>query len=165
VRSSLCASPKYRQEIGEPAHPRDLVNDAFAIYPLQKSVVVTNGKTDFEVPMTSRVRVRTDSFAAINELTILGGGISWLADFITEDAMEAGRLVRVLPQWQPKYRGPFYFVYASHRYALPKVEGFIQTALEMDSGPPARFRGPRRSDTRLPAAVVVAPSRSSSSSR
>jgi hypothetical protein len=44
VRSSLCASPKYLQEIGKPAHPRDLVSAAFVIYPLQKSVVVTNGK-------------------------------------------------------------------------------------------------------------------------
>ena len=79
--------------------------------------------------MTGRIRI--NDFTAIRNLTILGAGIAWLADFLTADAMEAGALVRVLPQRQPKYRGPFYFVYAGHRYALPKVEGFIQTALEL----------------------------------
>jgi DNA-binding transcriptional LysR family regulator len=129
VRSSLCASPKYLRKIAKPAHPRDLTNAAFVTHSVQKSVVLTNGRSNFEVPMTGRVRI--DDFTAIRELTILGEGIAWLADFLTADAMEAGALVRVLPQWEPKYRGPFYFVYAGQRYALPKVEGFIQTALEL----------------------------------
>lgn len=129
VRSSLCASPKYLRKLGKPAHPRDLSSAAFVTHSVQKSVVLTNGRSNFEVPMTSRIRI--DDFTAIRELTILGEGIAWLADFLTSDAMEAGALVRVLPQWEPKYRGPFYFVYAGQRYALPKVEGFIQTALEL----------------------------------
>jgi DNA-binding transcriptional LysR family regulator len=129
VRSGLCASPKYLQETGKPVHPRDLAHAAFVTHPVQKSVVLTNGRSDVEVLMTGRVRI--DNFAAIKDLTILGEGIAWLADFLTADAMKAGTLVRVLHQWEPKYRGPFYFVYAGHRYALPKVEGFIQTALEL----------------------------------
>jgi DNA-binding transcriptional LysR family regulator len=39
--------------------------------------------------------------------------------------------VPVLPQWRPKERGAFYFVYAGRKYGLPKVQAFIQTALEL----------------------------------
>jgi hypothetical protein len=39
-------------------------------------------------------------------------------------------------QWRPKQqeRGTCYFVYAGRGYALPKVERFIQTAMELVSG-------------------------------
>jgi DNA-binding transcriptional LysR family regulator len=130
TRSNLWASPKYMQEFGKPTHPRDLANAAFVIHPLQKgSVILTNGKSDFEVQMNGRFHA--DDVEAIKALIVLGEGIAWLPDFLAEDAVEAGKLVRVLSQWRPKQqaRGTCYFVYAGHRYALPKVEGFIQTAL------------------------------------
>ena len=59
--------------------------------------------------------------------------IAWLPDFLTADAAKAGKLVRVLPQLRPKQQqlGTCYFVYAGRQYALPKVESFIQTALEL----------------------------------
>jgi DNA-binding transcriptional LysR family regulator len=64
---------------------------------------------------------------------MLGEGIAWLPDFLVADAAEAGKLVRVLPQGRPKKQQPgtCYFVYPSRQYALPKVEGFIQMALEL----------------------------------
>jgi len=45
----------------------------------------------------------------------------------------AGNLVPVLSQWRPKKEQlwTYYFVYAGRRYALPKVEAFIETALEL----------------------------------
>jgi DNA-binding transcriptional LysR family regulator len=57
----------------------------------------------------------------------------WLPNYLTSDAAEAGKLVRVLSQWRLKQqqRGTLYFVYAGRQYALPKVESFIQTALEL----------------------------------
>jgi DNA-binding transcriptional LysR family regulator len=80
---------------------------------------------------------RADDYEAVKALAVLGGGIVWLPDFLAGDAVEAGTLVRVLPQWQPKKRGSgtFYFVYVGRRHALPKVEGFIQTALEQRNLP------------------------------
>jgi DNA-binding transcriptional LysR family regulator len=64
---------------------------------------------------------------------VLGEGIAWLPDYLTADAAEAGELVRVLSKWCPKQQqwGTCYFVYADRRYAQPKVEAFIQTALEL----------------------------------
>ena len=64
------------------------------------SVVLTNGKSDFEVQM--RGRVHADEVEAIKALIVLGEGIAWLSDYLTADAAEAGKLVRVPSQWRPK---------------------------------------------------------------
>jgi DNA-binding transcriptional LysR family regulator len=147
ARANLWASPEYLQGFGKPAHPRDLTNAAFVGNSAHKSVILTNGKSDFEVQMNGRVRA--DNYEAIKALTLLGVGIAWLPDFLAGDAAEAGTLVRILPQWQPKKRGSgtFYFVYAGHRYALPKVEGFIQTSLEHRNVLSRSSGTPRRSNS------------------
>ena len=130
--SNLWASPKYVRGFGKPTHPRDLANAAFVNPSQQKgSVVLTSGKSDFELRRNGRICA--DDLEAIKALIELGEGIAWLPDFFTADAAKAGKLVRVLPQWWPKQQqlGTCYFVYAGRQYALPKVETFIQTALEL----------------------------------
>lgn len=129
--SNLWASPKYLKGLGNPSHPRDLANAAFLAHPVLKVVMLTNGRTDFELPLKGRVD--SDDLEVITALIGLGSGIAWLPDFLVAPAVEAGTLVRVLPQWRPKQQQlwTYYFVYAGRRYALPKVEGFIQTALDL----------------------------------
>jgi DNA-binding transcriptional LysR family regulator len=127
--SNLWASPKYLRGLGKPAHPHDLANAAFLAHPVLKSVMLTNGKSDFELQLNGRVYV--DDLEVITAMISLGEGIAWLPDFLVRDAVEAGRLVPVLSQWRPKKQQlwTYYFVYAGRRYTLPKVESFIQTAL------------------------------------
>jgi len=65
-------------------------------------------------------------------MIVLGEGIALLPDFLAADAAEVGKLARVLPPWRPKQQEWMaYFVYPARRYALPKVERFIETALEL----------------------------------
>ena len=125
---------KYMKGVGEPTHPRDLVNAAFVAHPVLKTVMLTNGKSDFELQLNGRVDA--DDLEVITALIVLGKGIAWLPDFLVEHAAEAGKLVRVLSQWRPKKEQlwTYHFVYASRRYALPKVEAFIRTALELVNG-------------------------------
>jgi DNA-binding transcriptional LysR family regulator len=127
--SNLWASPKYLKGIGKPAHPRDLANAAFLAHPVLRTVMLTNGKSDYELPLSGRVYV--DDLEVIATMLVLGDGIAWLPDFLVRDAVEAGRLVPDLSQWRPKkYQNwTYYFVYAGRRYTLPKVESFIQMAL------------------------------------
>ncbi|WP_439401450.1 LysR substrate-binding domain-containing protein [Bradyrhizobium sp. DASA03068] len=129
VKADLWSSPKYMKRLGEPTHPRELANAAFVTHPFQKgSLLLTNGKSDFELSMKGRVRA--DDVELITTMITLGEGIAWLPDFLSRDAAKAGKLVRVLPHWHPKHQpGTCYFVYPSRHYALPKVESFIQTAL------------------------------------
>jgi DNA-binding transcriptional LysR family regulator len=129
--SSLWASPNYLKRFGKPGHPRDLANAAFVTHPILKgSVLLTNGKSDFKVPMKGRVQA--DDGEIMKALIVQGEGIAWLPDYLTAEAAKAGKLVQVLSHWRPKQqqRGTLYFVYAGRRYTSPKVEAFIQTALE-----------------------------------
>ena len=131
TRSNLWASPKYMKALGNSTHPRELDNAAFVAHPALKTVILTNGKSDFELQLSGLVS--SDDLEVITALIVLGQGIAWLPDFLVGDAVQAGKLVPVLSQWRPKKQQlwTYYFVYAGRRYALPKVEGFIQTALEL----------------------------------
>jgi DNA-binding transcriptional LysR family regulator len=109
--SNLWASPKYMRGFGKSTHPRDLANAAFVTHPEYKGpVMLTNGKSDFEVRRSGRVHA--DDLETIKALIELGDGIAWLPDFLTADAAKAGKLVQVLPQWRPKQQqlGTCYFV-------------------------------------------------------
>jgi DNA-binding transcriptional LysR family regulator len=132
TRSNLWASPEYLKGLGNPTHPGDLVDAAFLAHPVLKAVTLTNGKSEFELELNGRVY--SDDLEVILALIVMGAGIAWLPDFLAGDAVEAGKLVRVLPpQWRPKKQQlwSYHFVHAGRRYAAPKVEGFIQTALEL----------------------------------
>jgi len=96
--------------------------------------MLTNGRSDFELQLHGRVY--SDDLEVVAALVALGEGIAWLPDFLVGDAVEAGKLVRVLSQWRPKKQQlwTYYFVYAGSRYALPKVKCFIQTAFEQVEG-------------------------------
>lgn len=85
---------------------------------------------DFEVALNGRAHA--DDLEVITALILQDEGIAWLPDFLAGDAAKAGKLVPVLPQWRPKKHKlwKYYIVYAGRRYALPKVEAFVQTALE-----------------------------------
>lgn len=127
--SNLWASPDYLRGVGGLDHPRDLKRATVLGFLPRASMVLTNGKSDAEVSLTGRVRA--DDFETIRALLLLGAGIAWLPDFLAEESAQAATLVPVLPQWRPKDRGAFYFVYAGRKYGLPKVQAFIQTALEL----------------------------------
>lgn len=131
VRASLWASPAYLQEIGTPTHPRHLTNASFVVHSRLKRLHLTNGKSDFELPVAGRVVA--DDLETIKALIILGRGVGWLPEFLAADAVAAGTLVPVLPQWKSKTGATFYFVYAGRKYVVPKVQAFIQTAMEMMS--------------------------------
>ena len=127
--SNLWASPKYLRRLGALTHPRDLSGAQFVGFLGRNSVVLTNGRSDVEIPTTARIRA--DDFETIKALLLSGDGLAWLPDFLAEEAAAAGMLVPVLPQWWPKERGAFYFIYVGRKYGLPKVQAFIQAALEL----------------------------------
>jgi DNA-binding transcriptional LysR family regulator len=127
--SNLWASPQYLQRLGALTQPRDLKSARFVGFLARGSAVLTNGKSDVEVTINGHIRA--DDLETIKTLLLLEEGIGWLPDFLAAEAVQAGRLVPVLPQWRVKERAAVYFVYLGRRYGLPKVQAFIQTALEL----------------------------------
>lgn len=127
--TSLWASPTYLKTLGSISHPRHLSRAAFIGFTGFKALRLTNGKSQIGIPMASRVVA--DDLEAIKALAILGEGIAWLPDFLAADAVAAGSLVPVLPNWKSKAMGNIYFVYAGRKYASPKVQAFIQVAQDI----------------------------------
>jgi DNA-binding transcriptional LysR family regulator len=127
--SRLWASPTYLEQFGTPKHPRNLAKAAFVGFKGFNTLQLTNGKSAVEVPMISRIVA--DDLEAIKALAVLGEGVVWLPEFLAADAVEDGTLVPVLPNWKSKAMGNVYFVYAGRQYASPKVQAFIQVALEV----------------------------------
>jgi DNA-binding transcriptional LysR family regulator len=127
--SNLWASPAYLEQFGSPKHPRNLAKASFIGFKGFNTLRLSNGKSEVEVPMVGRIVA--DDLEAIKALAVLGEGVAWLPDFLAADAVEAGTLVSVLPNWKSKAMGNIYFVYAGRQYASPKVQAFIQVALDV----------------------------------
>jgi len=127
--SNLWAAPQYLQRLGALTHPRDLKKAKFVGFLPRSSLTLTNGQSDFEVSTVGPIR--GDDFETVRALLLLEEGIAWLPNFLADEAAQAGALVPVLPEWRPKERGAFYFVYVGRKYGLPKVQAFIQMAQEL----------------------------------
>lgn len=131
LHASLWVSPAYLKRIGPIGHPRDLSKAHFVARTDRRVMRLVKGKSEVEVPVISRVIA--DDLETIKALLLLGEGIGWLPDFLAADAMAAGALVPLLPEWEFQSTSAFYFVYAGHKYASPKVQAFIETALDVMS--------------------------------
>jgi DNA-binding transcriptional LysR family regulator len=131
VDSNLWASPAYLKQFGNLKHPRDLAKAVFVGFKGFNTLRLANGKSEVDVPMVGRIIA--DDLEATKALAVLGEGIVWLPDFLAADAVAAGTLVSVLPNWKSMTMGNIYFVYAGRQYASPKVQAFIQVAQEIHS--------------------------------
>jgi DNA-binding transcriptional LysR family regulator len=129
VGSNLWASPAYLEQFGSPKHPRNLAKASLIGFKGFNTLRLSNGKSAVDVAMVGRIVA--DDLEAIKALAVLGEGIAWLPDFLAADAVEAGTLVSVLPNWKSTAMGNIYFVYAGRQYASPKVQAFIQVALDV----------------------------------
>lgn len=129
VGTTLWAAPSYLKQFGNISHPRNLAKAAFVGFKGINTLRLAHGKSEVEVPMAGRIVA--DDLETIKALAILGEGIAWLPDFLAADAVAAGSLVPVLPNWKSKAMGNIYFVYAGRKYASPKVQAFIQVAQDI----------------------------------
>jgi DNA-binding transcriptional LysR family regulator len=127
--ATLWASPAYLGQLGNVSHPRSLAKASFVVFKGINTLRLTNGNSEVEVPMVGRIVA--DDLEAIKALAVLGEGIAWLPEFLAADAVKAGSLVPVLPNWKSKPSGAISFVYAGRKYASPKVQAFIQVAQQI----------------------------------
>jgi DNA-binding transcriptional LysR family regulator len=134
IGSGLFASPACIERLGRVSHPRDLARAAFVSFKGFDTLRLVKGRAEFNLPIAGRIL--TDDLAATKALAVLGEGIVWLPDFLAADAVRAGTLLPVLPQWRSKTMGTLHFVYAGRRYASPKVQAFIEVALNAIQCPP-----------------------------
>jgi DNA-binding transcriptional LysR family regulator len=126
TRAVCCASPQYLKRRGTPQKPEDLAQHECLTY---THVPVPNvwtfesaDGTNHSVRITPRHRANNGRMLAA--LATAGLGVVFEPDFIVAPEVSAGRLVRLLPGFEPA-RAPIAAVYPSRRHLSAKVRTIV----------------------------------------
>lgn len=97
-RNCLYASPRYLDRAGEPLEPADLTRHQCMSVQRVAAWTLLCGERTVEVPVGSRFVV--NSVGMNRQLAVHGAGIIQLPEEVVADDVVAGRLRRVLPDWE-----------------------------------------------------------------
>ncbi|MBC9177420.1 LysR family transcriptional regulator [Pseudoroseomonas ludipueritiae] len=130
----LVASPDYLAGRPAIAAPRDLLAHRCMTYWTGPEDVVWRFLKDGaveELPMPSRFT--TNNGEVLRQLAVAGHGIALLDDYTVQGDMRAGRLARVLPQWQAtntSFGAGIYAVFHQARLLPAKTRAFLDFLAE-----------------------------------
>jgi len=100
-RSVLVASPGYLERAGTPSHPNELPLHALVAFsrwePAVTWVLENNGETH---KVNVQPRIAINDYAGVQSAVINGLGISEIPSILCGLALQDGRLVEVMPEWQ-----------------------------------------------------------------
>jgi DNA-binding transcriptional LysR family regulator len=123
----LVASPEYLAQRGRPTHPDDLREHACLLHKFPASGALERWpvRADGAENDTKLGKVITCTTTdALTHLALEGQGIACLADFSTWQAINAGKLERVLPDFTD-HQGSLWMLWPSNRNATPKLRALI----------------------------------------
>ena len=126
IYSIACASPFYLEKHGVPQQPEDLLQHT--CLQLVSSVTPLNewhmdgaqGKTVIKIKSKFQVNVAEAMLLSVKE----GMGIGVLPIYAAVDALRAGTIVRVLPQYRMQHMG-VYALYPSRQYLDAKISTWV----------------------------------------
>lgn len=121
----LCAAPSYLAARGAPARPEDLgEHDIIAFGERRpRRLRRADGATALFDPSAARLTV--DDGLSQKRMTIAGAGVSAAALWSVRDALEDGRLARVLPDYVVDDDAALWLVYPKSTVLSPKVRVLI----------------------------------------
>jgi DNA-binding transcriptional LysR family regulator len=100
ISRRLVASPDYIKSHKRPARPADLASWKWIHFePRPRSVEFSHPKLGLE-KVWGTDQISVDASPAMLHLAVCGAGLATLPDFMIDDAIAAGRLAEVLPQWR-----------------------------------------------------------------
>ncbi len=128
---TLCASPEYIIQQGEPLKAEDITQHTCIIdsnfrIGKQWPIVDPEGQTT-SIDVSSKVAV--NSPRAVKEIAMAGGGIGMIPRFIIESELQTGVLKEILPAYKTLEFGLF-AIYPHRRYLSKKVRCFIDFLME-----------------------------------
>ncbi|MFS2005769.1 LysR family transcriptional regulator [Duganella sp. CT11-25] len=128
MRYVLIASPDYLARHGAPAAPGDLPSHRCCYLGYGRfggEWTLTRGAERLGVTIPARLTINNS--AAIVGMVEAGGGIGLVPDFAARDALAAGRVRQVLPDWEfdEPYTGSVHAVYTPGRHVALKVRALI----------------------------------------
>jgi DNA-binding transcriptional LysR family regulator len=122
----IVAAPQYLQKVGRPKKPEDLAAFdwiALTLLPTPNTWKFTS-RSNQSRTVHVKARIRVDSPGALLSLINSGAGVSALEQYNAQADLDAGRLVRLLPQWSLP-RGGIFAVLPPGRHVSAKVRAFI----------------------------------------
>lgn len=131
---ALYANSTYVKKNGLPRHPKELSEHSFiAFRPFTDTLKLINNRGEtFKAVLKARLTV--DDIETIKIFIASGEGLGISSPFICESEIANGKFVRVLPTWDLDFNfGPkssLSFVYPSQKYVSPKIQAFIEVAIQ-----------------------------------
>jgi DNA-binding transcriptional LysR family regulator len=125
TRMVLCASPGYLRTAEAPRVPADLVAHrviAYSYWSARDEWRFTG--PEGEIAVRTRPQLRCNNGETCLALALADQGLVLQPQFIVGEALRAGRLVELLPEWRVGELG-IYAVYASRRHLPPKLRAMI----------------------------------------
>lgn len=133
----LCASPSYLAQHGAPQTPEDLVNHSLVVFgELKRDLTTPAGRQCQFPPPGASTRVQSDDGASTRIATLAGVGISMNSMWSVHRELEAGTLVRVLPDYEVDDGSAVWLVYPKSNVLTAKVRVMIDFLLEKIGSPP-----------------------------
>jgi len=127
----LVASPALVEQMGQPAHPNDLASwpalSRSQLHEVHQWVLHTSGGEMVTVPFTPRYA--TTDMMALKTAALAGVGVVQLPLLMLPEELEAGTLIQLLPDWEPR-REVIHVVFPSRRGMLPAVRALIDFLTE-----------------------------------
>lgn len=123
----LCASPDYVATHGRPVTPDDLASHRFLSWAnlAPRKIINVDGDTKMLDPKAMTCRTVLDDGTSQRLATLAGMGISINSLWIAAQDIEAGRLVRVLPDWRLHDQSVLWLIYPKSNVLTPKVRCFM----------------------------------------
>ncbi len=125
---ALYASTQYAARRELPKHPDDLGEHDNVSFPNEVAEYPMKGPRGF-TKVKVQGRVSGDDFFFVREAILAGLGIGPLPTFMATQELSAGRLVRVLPDYQSAL-GAMYVMYPPAKPLPAKVRAFVTYVLE-----------------------------------
>jgi DNA-binding transcriptional LysR family regulator len=129
VRRVLCASPAYLEAHGTPRHPDDLAEHVIIASTGSSSSPewrLQDGERQFLVRAHPRISTTTNDSAIAAALADFG--IARLMSYQVAQDVSEGRLVIVLPEFEPPPL-PIHLVHREGRHVTQKVRAFLDLAV------------------------------------
>ena len=118
VGEIFCAAPEYIRRFGQPSDLQQLSQHKWLPNPWQSSPLPVFHNQNLQSPLKAQVTAfgGSNTMSSNIQLAIHGLGIGLFPEFSIHDALIAGRLVRVLPD----YQGQIWPMYMLHSYGHEK---------------------------------------------
>ena len=122
----LAASPELLERAGPLEHPDELARYPTVAYASPEAEITTWAYREKGEERIVRVRpvLRTTDGNSLLEAVRHGLGVGYLSFFAARADLEAGRLVRVLPEFALPAYAPVYLLSAPSEYVSPRIEEF-----------------------------------------